>query len=123
MGKGIAIDPSEGRVVSPVDGVVTTLFETKHAIGITSDNGAEILIHIGMDTVNLRGEYFVSHIKQGDRVKTGDLLVEFDIKNIIGQGYSVLTPIIVTNTGDYKHIESTKKNKAKEKEIILTVTA
>lgn len=123
MGKGIAIDPSDGRVVSPVDGVVTTLFETKHAIGITSENGAEILIHIGMDTVNLRGEHFVSHIKQGDQVNAGDLLVEFDIKKIINEGYSVLTPVIVTNTADYSHIESTKKTKAKEKEIILTVTA
>lgn len=123
MGKGIAIEPVDGRVVSPVDGVVTTLFETKHAIGITSDNGAEILIHIGMDTVNLRGDHFVSHIKQGDQVKAGDLLVEFDIKKIINEGYSVLTPVIVTNTADYSHIESTKKTKAKEKEIILTVTA
>ena len=80
MGKGVAIIPTVGRAVSPVNGTVSALFETKHAIGLTADNGAEILIHIGLDTVKLGGKHFTSHIKTGDKVKAGDLLVEFDIR-------------------------------------------
>ncbi|MFL6560187.1 MAG: PTS glucose transporter subunit IIA, partial [Bacillus sp. (in: firmicutes)] len=121
MGKGIAIEPSEGKVVSPVNGVVTTLFKTKHAIGITSDNGVEILIHVGMDTVKLDGEHFIAHIIQGDTVKTGDLLVEFDIAKIKAAGCEVTTPIIITNSGDYAEINPTVKNAIEQKETLLTI--
>ncbi|MDF2791378.1 MAG: beta-glucoside transporter subunit [Neobacillus sp.] len=121
MGKGIAIEPSEGKVVSPVDGVVTTLFKTKHAIGITSDNGVEILIHVGMDTVKLEGEHFTAHINQGDQVKMGDLLVEFDIAKIKAAGCEVTTPIIITNSGDYAEINPTVKNAIEQKETLLTI--
>ncbi|PFN95909.1 PTS beta-glucoside transporter subunit IIABC [Bacillus sp. AFS076308] len=121
MGKGVAIEPSEGKVVSPVNGVVTTLFRTKHAVGITSDNGVEILIHVGMDTVKLEGEHFTAHINQGDTVKAGDLLVEFDIAKIKAAGCEVTTPIIITNTGDYAEINPTAKKAIEQKETLLTI--
>ncbi|MEH7548656.1 beta-glucoside-specific PTS transporter subunit IIABC [Neobacillus vireti] len=121
MGKGVAIEPSEGKVVSPVNGVVTTLFKTKHAVGITSDNGVEILIHVGMDTVKLEGEHFTAHINQGDTVKAGDLLVEFDIAKIKAAGCEVTTPIIITNTGDYAEINPTAKKAIEQKETLLTI--
>ena len=110
LGKGIAIIPSEGKVYAPFDGTVITLFPTKHAIGIVSDNGCEVLIHIGMNTVQLNGKYFTSHVQQGDKVKKGQLLVEFDIDHILQEGYNLETPVIVTNTKDYSNI-NTNTNK------------
>ncbi|KLU54986.1 PTS beta-glucoside transporter subunit IIABC [Paenibacillus sp. VT-400] len=101
MGKGIAIEPSEGRAISPVDGIVSTIFKTSHAIVITSRDGAEILIHIGINTVKLKGKYFAPKVQAGDQVKQGDLLVEFDIEEIKAEGYQVTTPIIVTNSDQY----------------------
>lgn len=101
MGKGIAVMPKDGRVVSPVDGAVQMVFKTKHAIGILSDEGAEILIHIGIDTVKLDGKYFKAHVKAGDIVKKGDLLVEFDKEAIKSEGYDVITPVIITNSAMY----------------------
>ena len=110
LGKGIAIIPSEGKVYAPFDGTVITLFPTKHAIGIVSDNGCEVLIHIGMNTVQLNGKYFTSHAQQGDKVKKGQLLVEFDIDHILQEGYNLETPVIITNTKDYSNI-NTNTNK------------
>jgi beta-glucoside PTS system EIICBA component len=121
LGKGIAIEPSEGKVVSPVNGIVTTLFRTKHAIGITSDNGVEILIHVGMDTVKLDGEHFTAHIQQGDTVIAGDLLVEFDIAKIKAAGCEVTTPIVITNSGDYADVTPTVKEAIEQKETLLTI--
>ncbi|QDP41960.1 beta-glucoside-specific PTS transporter subunit IIABC [Radiobacillus deserti] len=119
MGKGIGIIPTEGRVVSPVNGTVTTLFKTKHAIGITSDHGAEVLIHIGVDTVQLEGEHFIAHIKQGDRVNKGDLLIEFDIEKIKESGYSLTTPVIITNSGSFQDIVTTKENEIRELDLLI----
>ena len=110
LGKGIAIIPSEGKVYAPFDGTVITLFPTKHAIGIVSDNGCEVLIHIGMNTVQLNGKYFTSHVQQGDKVKKEQLLVEFDIDHILQEGYNLETPVIITNTKDYSNI-NTNTNK------------
>jgi beta-glucoside PTS system EIICBA component len=121
LGKGIAIEPSEGKVVSPVDGVITTLFPTYHAIGITSDNGAEILIHIGMDTVQLDGKCFTPKIAQGDRVKAGQLLLEFDIKGIKEAGFSVTTPVIITNSDNYLDVIETDKKDIDCKEELIKV--
>ncbi|MBR1892999.1 MAG: PTS glucose transporter subunit IIA [Lachnospiraceae bacterium] len=104
MGKGIAIVPSEGKVYAPASGTLTTFFKTGHAMGITTDNGAEVLIHVGMDTVKLDGKGFKQIAKEGDRVKKGDLLLEFDIDFIKGEGYSVDTPIIITNTDEYSDV-------------------
>lgn len=110
LGKGIAIIPSKGKVYAPFDGTVITLFPTKHAIGIVSDSGCEVLIHIGMNTVQLNGKYFTSHVQQGDKVKKGQLLVEFDIDHILQEGYNIETPVIITNTKDYSNI-NTNTNK------------
>ncbi|MBD1379880.1 beta-glucoside-specific PTS transporter subunit IIABC [Metabacillus arenae] len=119
MGKGVGIVPTKGRAVSPVNGVVTTLFKTKHAIGITSDKGAEILIHIGLDTVQLEGKHFTAYVQQGERVNAGDLLVEFDIEKIKEAGYDVTTPVIVTNSAIYTEITTTTQGNVGEKEPLL----
>ncbi|MEH7314039.1 beta-glucoside-specific PTS transporter subunit IIABC [Priestia megaterium] len=121
MGKGIAIEPTVGKAVSPVDGTVTTIFPTGHAIGITSDQGAEILIHIGINTVQLGGKYYSPVVKQGDRVNQGDLLVNFDIEKIKEAGYPVTTPIIITNTDRYIDIIDLNKETVQVKEALLTL--
>lgn len=121
LGKGIAIEPTEGKVVAPVDGVITTLFPTGHAIGITSANGAEILIHIGMDTVQLEGKYFTPKVQQEDTVKKGQLILEFDIKAIKKEGYSLTTPIVITNSDNYLDIIETDKKNIDFSENLLTV--
>ncbi|MDR3596554.1 beta-glucoside-specific PTS transporter subunit IIABC [Clostridium sp.] len=121
LGKGIAIEPVEGKVIAPVDGVLTTFFPTGHALGITSDNGAEILIHVGMDTVQLEGKHFTPKAKQGDTVKAGDVLLEFDIKAIKNEGYSVITPVIITNSDQYLDVIETDKKAINYKEDLLTV--
>lgn len=121
LGKGIAIEPTEGKVIAPVDGVLTTFFPTAHALGITSDNGAEILIHVGMDTVQLEGKHFTPKAKQGDTVKAGDVLLEFDIKAIKAEGYSLVTPVIITNSDNYLDIIETDKKAINYKEDLLTM--
>lgn len=121
LGKGVAIEPTIGRAVSPVDGTVSTVFETKHAVGLTSDNGVEVLIHIGLDTVKLNGKHFSTHVKAGDKVKAGDLLVEFDIEKIKEAGYPIVTPIIITNTDSYEDVEVVAKGAVKEKDKLVSV--
>ncbi|MBZ2099198.1 beta-glucoside-specific PTS transporter subunit IIABC [Streptococcus mitis] len=106
MGKGIAVEPSVGEVVAPADGVVRLLFPTNHAIGLATDDGAEILIHVGMDTVELDGKGFTAHVVQGSKVKKGQLLLSFDIETIKEAGYSITTPVIVTNTANYEAVET-----------------
>jgi len=105
LGKGVVIKPSEGKVFSPVSGNISTLFPTKHAIGIISDSGAEILIHIGIDTVDLNGKYFESFVAQGDHVDLGTELVDFDIAKIQKAGYSTETMVVVTNSDKYETIK------------------
>lgn len=121
LGKGGAILPSDGKVVSPVDGTIVTFFPTSHAIGIQSDSGVEILIHVGMDTVKLNGKYFNPKAKEGDHIKKGQLLLEFDIDNIKKEGYSTLTPIIISNTDDYSDIIKTSEKEINYQQDFLTV--
>ena len=104
LGKGFGVEPSEGKAYAPVDGEVTTVFDTKHAIGLMSKHGVELLIHIGMDTVKLNGKGFDVKVKTGDQVKAGDLLAEFDMDLIKGEGYPVTTAVVVTNTDDCEEI-------------------
>lgn len=121
MGKGIAVEPEEGVVVAPVDGTITSIFQTKHAIGIISEDGIEILIHIGMDTVQLGGKYFESCTKVGDKVKKGNIIMKFDIETIKKEGYEVTTPIIITNSDSYIDVIGTKNESVSRKDAILTV--
>lgn len=101
LGDGAAILPKEGKVIAPVNGTVSAIMDTKHGIMIQSDDGLEILIHVGLETVSLNGKYFTSHVKKGDKVKKGDLLLEFDMEGIQAEGYQIITPVVVTNSNDY----------------------
>ena len=121
MGKGIAIAPAEGKVFAPADGTITAFFATGHAIGLTTDKGAEIIIHVGMDTVKLDGKGFEPKVKQGDKVKKGDLLLEFDIDYITAQGYSVDTPVIITNTTKYDEVIPTEATIAAVGNTLITL--
>ena len=121
LGKGVAIEPSEGKLYSPVDGVVETVFDTKHAVGILSDDGADLLLHIGIDTVKLNGKYFTAKVKPDERVKKGQLLIEFDIDAIKKAGYMTTTPLIVTNTDDYSSVNAVKTGAVKVGDKILEV--
>lgn len=121
MGKGVAIEPSEGKVYSPVDGVLTSLFSSGHAIGVTSNNGVDILIHVGKDTVKLKGKHFTAKVAQGDTVKKGQLLMEFDMAAIKEAGYTLTTPVIVSNTANYLDVIETDKKTVDLKDDLLTV--
>lgn len=121
LGKGVGIIPSDGKVVSPVDGTVTLLFPTLHAIGITADSGVEILIHIGLDTVQLQGEGFTAHVKQGDKVAKGQPIIDFDLVAIEEAGYSTQTPVIITNSQELLETIETVKKEVKEGQELLTV--
>jgi PTS system beta-glucosides-specific IIC component len=104
LGQGVAILPSEGRLYSPVDATVSSVFDTKHAIALTTDSGAEMLIHVGLDTVSLNGKYFTPKVKDGDIVKAGDLLLEFDLESIKKE-FKTFTPVLVTNADDYSSVD------------------
>ncbi|SHK24696.1 PTS system beta-glucoside-specific IIA component, Glc family /PTS system beta-glucoside-specific IIB component, Glc family /PTS system beta-glucoside-specific IIC component, Glc family [Selenomonas ruminantium] len=123
LGKGIAIEPSDGKVVAPADCTVMTMFPTGHAIGLVTDKGAEILIHIGMDTVKLEGKYFTTMVKQGDHVKAGDTLIEFDKEKIVAEGFNTITPVIVTNHDQYMDVVLTDEKDVEEEANLLTVIA
>lgn len=106
LGKGVAIEPTDGKVLSPVNGKVGAVFDTKHAIGLIADNGAELFIHVGIDTVKLNGKHYTCNLEKDSEVKIGDTLIEFDMEAIKSEGYPVITPIIISNTDNYSDIES-----------------
>lgn len=121
LGKGAAIIPEEGNVYAPADGVITALFPTLHAIGMQADNGLELLIHIGLDTVQLNGEGFQAMVKQGDRVKKGQLLVTFDKEFIESKGFCLETPVLVTNSDDFLEVIETKQIEVSPGDCFITV--
>lgn len=123
LGKGVAVIPDEGMVVSPFEGIVTSLFPSKHAIGITSLEGCEVLIHIGLETVKLDGKYFESFVEEGDAVNTGDMLIAFQKDAIMEAGYDIITPVIVTNTGDYLDIIEMEPHQVGFSEEIISVVS
>ena len=108
LGKGIAIMPADGKVYAPVNGVIESVAETSHAIAILGDNGAEILIHIGIDTVELKGKPFIVSVEENDRISCGQLLLEFDLDEIKSAGYETITPIIITNSENFTSFEAIK---------------
>ena len=119
LGKGVAIKPAEGKVFAPCDGAVDMMFETGHALSMTSDGGAEILIHVGLDTVELKGKHYTVHAHNGDKVKKGDLLLEFDAAAIAAEGYDVITPVVICNSDDYADIRTHAGKTAAPGDLIL----
>ena len=123
VGKGAAVDPSSGQVVSPGDAKVILTFPTGHAVGLRLDNGIEVLVHIGIDTVNMKGEGFHVHVKRGDTVKKGDLLVTFDREAIAAAGYSAITPVLVTNHKKFGSVDLTAEGAVSAGDQLLNVIA
>ncbi|NOU80291.1 PTS beta-glucoside transporter subunit IIABC [Paenibacillus sp. LMG 31459] len=121
MGKGIVIEPSSGKLTSPVNGMVTTVFPTGHAIGITSDGGAELLIHVGVNTVKLKGKHFDKKVQEGDKVVQGQLLLEFDLEAIRAAGFVTATPVIVTNSAEYLDVLKNTGSEVTNGEALLTL--
>ena len=121
LGKGAAIVPEKGVIYAPFDGRVDVMFETGHAVGLVGENGVELLVHIGIDTVNLEGKYFSSKKAAGDVVKKGDVLIEFDIEKIKEAGYDVTTPVIVSNTDQYAIVEKTATGEVTKESNLIKV--
>ena len=121
LGKGIAVIPSKGEVVAPCDATVETVFDTKHAVGLSTENGMELLIHIGINTVELEGKYYTAHVKAGDHVKKGQLLISFDMDKIKDAGYDMTTPLIVTNSDDYKDVKILQEGSVTPSDKVLEI--
>lgn len=122
LGQGAAIEPSEGKVIAPADGTVSTIFDTHHAVGLTLDSGAELLIHIGINTVELNGEGFTAHISEGDRVTRGQTLITFDKEFITSKGYDTVTPVIVSNSDDYAEIKRLSDGNISTGDVLLELS-
>ncbi|MBQ2705419.1 MAG: PTS glucose transporter subunit IIA [Lachnospiraceae bacterium] len=119
LGKGMAIKPSEGKVYAPFDGTVAMVFDTKHAVSLVSDKGTEVLIHVGLDTVMLKGEHYTAHVESGASVKKGDLLLEFDMEAIAAAGYDTVTPVVVCNADDYKDVIRTTGKQVEPGDVVM----
>ena len=121
LGKGAAVDPSEGRFYAPVSGTISTVFPTKHAIGITGDKGEEILIHVGLDTVQLDGKYFETAVSEGQHVEAGTLLLTCELEKVREAGYKIITPVIVTNPEDYPAVSLARSGEIKAGERLISL--
>ena len=121
LGKGVAVIPSKGEVVAPCDATVETVFDTKHAVGLSTENGMELLIHIGINTVELEGKYYTAHVKAGDHVNKGQLLISFDMDKIKDAGYDMTTPLIVTNSDDYKDVKILQEGSVTPSDKVLEI--
>ena len=119
LGDGIAIEPSDGELVAPADGEISSTFETHHAVGMTTADGAELLMHIGIDTVKLGGKHFTYLVNEGDKVKKGQPLIRFELEAIKAEGYPVTTPVIVCNTDDYAAVEAKASGTVKQGDVLL----
>ena len=122
LGPGIAIVPSNGTVVSPINGTIATVMDTKHAVCIQGEDGLELIVHAGLDTVELNGKYYQTYKEIGDQVKAGDVLLEFDLEEITKAGYDVTTPIVITNLGDYKISKCLTGQQVKAGEEVIQLT-
>ena len=122
LGPGIAIGPSNGTVVSPINGKIATVMDTKHAVCIQGEDGLELIVHAGLDTVELNGKYYQTYKEIGDQVKAGDVLLEFDLEEITKAGYDVTTPIVITNLGDYKITKCLTGQQVKAGEEVIQLT-
>ena len=122
LGPGIAIVPSNGTVVSPINGTIATVMDTKHAVCIQGEDGLELIVNAGLDTVELNGKYYQTYKEIGDQVKAGDVLLEFDLEEITKAGYDVTTPIVITNLGDYKITKCLTGQQVKAGEEVIQLT-
>ncbi len=122
LGKGAAVIPTEGKIYAPADGSIGMVFDTKHAVSLTTEYGAEILVHVGLDTVELKGEHYQAHVAAGDQVKKGDLMISFDIEKIKEAGYDVVTPVLVCNTSDYAAVEAVPGKNVEPGDEIIRIT-
>ena len=122
LGKGIAIIPAEGRIVAPCDATVDTLFDTAHAITLLCDFGAELLIHVGLDTVNLKGRHFIAHVQSGQKVKKGQLLIEFDLEAVKAEGYDPVTPVVICNSEIYRTISTYTGKQVSQGDAVIKVS-
>nr|WP_211161945.1 glucose PTS transporter subunit IIA [Heyndrickxia coagulans] len=121
LGKGVGIKPSVGKLFAPVSGTVTAVFPSGHAIGITSTTGIQILIHIGIDTVRLEGKYYHVHVKKGQPVEKGEVLIEFDIPEIEAAGYDLTSPVVITNSDNYFEVLETDRKKVDASDQLMTI--
>lgn len=121
LGKGVAILPAEGRIVAPANGTIDVMFDTGHAVSMTTEQGAEVLIHVGVDTVQLAGKHYKACCKAGDKVKKGDLLIEFDPEAIKAEGYEVITPVVICNTDNYANVKCEKTGDIVAGDILLSL--
>jgi len=121
LGNGIAVIPENGVVKAPCDGVVSNIVSTKHAVGIKSDDGFDILIHVGIDTVNLKGRFFEYHVQEGQKIKQGDTLITFDIDAIKKEGYNTVTPMVISNTDEYSGINIVASGRVKAGEELIEI--
>lgn len=121
MGEGITIIPEEDTLTAPFDGEVTALFPTKHAIGLTSENGIELLIHVGIDTVELAGQHFTAFVESGDKVKKGQKILSVDFAKVKEAGYDITTPIVVTNTDSFIDVVAKEITETKNQDTVLYV--
>lgn len=122
LGDGFAVIPSEGKIYAPSDGEITTVFETRHAICMTNTMGVELLIHVGLDTVTLKGEAFTVHVSEGDQVKKGDLLMDVDLEKIQAAGLHTVTPVIICNTDEFAHIDLQKEGSVTNEDEVLKIS-
>ena len=121
LGKGVAILPEEGKVYAPADGEISMMFETHHAVSMVTTDGIELLIHIGLETVALKGEGFEAHVESGDQVKKGDLLLSMDLEKIKSQGYDIISPVVVCNTDDYTDVSGVLLEKVEPGDQIIKI--
>lgn len=121
LGKGVAIIPADGKFYAPVDGTISTIFPTGHAAAITSSEGVEILIHIGLDTVKLEGKHFTIHAEEEQEIKKGELLLEADLDQIKTEGYDIITPVIICNSDEYSEIQMMEPGDVAQGDDILTL--
>lgn len=121
LGQGAAVIPEDGRIYAPADGEVSMVFDTLHAVTLTTEKGTEILIHVGLDTVNLKGEGYESHVKAGDKVKKGDLLLTADLEKIKAAGYDIVTPVVVCNTDDYAAVSGKAGNDVQAGDALIEI--
>lgn len=122
LGQGVAVIPSEGKIYAPIDGEVGMVFDTLHAVSLTADCGAEVLIHVGLDTVKMNGDGFVGHVQAGDKVKKGDLLLEVDLEKVKAAGYDTITPMLICNTDDYASVEGLSDKDVEPGDDVIKIT-